>query len=422
MFIDSALISVKAGDGGDGSVSFHTARYVPNGGPDGGDGGRGGSIIFKASDGLSTLQDFRYRHSYQAADGKKGGQSNQTGKSGSDLVIRVPVGTMIKDAETGRILADLTADGQESAIARGGRGGQGNAHFANSVRQAPRFARAGEPGEEFNLQIELKLLADAALIGYPNVGKSTLLSVVSAARPKIADYEFTTLEPVLGVVAVDDYSFVLADIPGLIEGAHEGTGLGLAFLKHIERTRLLIHVLDVAGQGTRNPLSDFELVNRELAAYDKRLAELPQVVALNKTDLASPDVISNVKLTLEKKGYPVFVICAPIGEGVEALMRHAAAMLRQLPPVRLFEENAGTVRYQLEEEELFRVDKAGGVWKVSGPWIENLVRSTNFDDSDSLKYFQRLIRRKGVIDALKKAGCQEGDTVSLGGLEFDFID
>jgi GTPase len=422
MFIDSAFISVKAGDGGDGAVSFHTARYLPNGGPDGGDGGRGGSIVFKASDSLSTLQDFRYRRSYQAASGKNGSQSKQTGRSGTDLVIKVPVGTMIKDAETGNILADLTADGQEAVIARGGRGGQGNARFANSVRQAPRFARAGEPGEEFNLQIELKLLADAALIGYPNVGKSTLLSVVSAARPKIADYEFTTLEPVLGVVSVDDYSFVLADIPGLIEGAHEGTGLGLSFLKHIERTRLLIHVLDVSGEGARSPLLDFDLVNDELAAYDSRLCKLPQVIALNKTDLASEQTISHVRVTLEERGYRVFSVCAPVGEGVTELMRHVAAQLRSLPPAHLFDETAEAVRYQLEEADLFQIVKSGDVWQVSGPWIEHLVRSTNFDDSDSLKYFQRLIRKKGVIDALKKAGVREGDTVALGDLEFDFID
>jgi GTPase len=422
MFIDSAVIAVKAGNGGNGMVSFHTARYVPNGGPDGGDGGRGGSVIFRASEQLSTLQDFRYKRKYVAEDGKNGGRSNQYGRGGQDLLIQVPVGTLIKDRESGRTLADLTAAGQEVVLARGGRGGKGNVHFANSVRQAPNFARAGEPGEEFTLQIELKLLADAALIGYPNVGKSTLLSVVSAARPKIADYAFTTLEPLLGVVAVDDFSFVLADIPGLIEGAHEGQGLGLSFLKHIERTRLLIHVLDASGRSGRDPLADFEMVNHELEAYDIRLKDRPQVVALNMTDLAAPEAVAVLQQTLEKRGFAVFRVCAPIGEGVSELMRHVAGLIRQLPITSLFDAKAEDIRYQFEEAELFTIQRDGSVWRVSGPWIENLVQSTNFDDTESLQYFQRLIRKKGVIDGLKRAGVREGDDVALADLEFEFID
>ncbi|HBP37336.1 MAG TPA: GTPase CgtA [Clostridiales bacterium] len=421
MFIDSAKISVRAGNGGDGKVSFHTARYVPNGGPDGGDGGRGGSVIFMAAADLSTLQDFRYRRKYEAQDGEKGGASNRFGRKGADLRIRVPVGTLIRDGETGRTLADLTQAGQEAVIARGGRGGRGNVHFANSVRQAPNFARAGEPGEAFELQIELKLLADAGLIGYPNVGKSTLLSVVSAARPQIADYEFTTLQPQLGVVAVDDFSFVLADIPGLIEGAHTGRGLGLAFLKHIERTRLLIHVLDASGQSGRDPLQDFDRINGELAAYDPHLSEKTQVVALNKTDLADPQTLAIWRAALEERGFRVFPICAPAKEGVGELIRHAAGVIRQLPPIVLSDWHQEEISYQFQQEALFKIEKDNMVYRVTGDWIVNLVNSTNFDDTESLQYFQRLIRKRGVIDALEKAGVQEGDLVALHDLEFEFI-
>lgn len=421
MFIDSAKIHVKAGNGGNGMVSFHTARYVPNGGPDGGDGGRGGSIIFYADEGMSTLQDFRYKRKYVAQDGDKGGRRNMAGRKGEDLRIRVPVGTLIKDTESGRILADLVDEGQEAVIARGGRGGAGNIHYANSIRQAPNFAKAGEPGEEYDLQIELKLLADVGLIGYPNVGKSTILSVVSAARPKIADYPFTTLEPQLGVVSVDDYSFVLADIPGLIEGAHEGLGLGLDFLRHIERTRLLIHVLDASGQTGRDPLEDFERINAELAAFDIRLAGRPQVVALNMTDLAEPEALANLHKTLEARGYKVFQICAPINEGVPELIRTVAGIVRELPKTILTDAVQESVRYQYQEEALFQIVKDDGVYRVTGAWIENLVNSTNFDDTESLQYFQRLIRKKGVIDALEKAGVREGDLVALHDLEFEFI-
>ena len=421
MFIDSAKIFVKAGNGGNGMVSFHTAKYVPNGGPDGGDGGRGGSIIFYASDSLSTLQDFRYKRKYLAEDGEKGGRSNKYGRSGENLRIRVPVGTLIKDAESGRTLADLTENGQEAVIARGGRGGKGNMHFANSVRQAPNFAKAGEPGEDYNLQVELKLLADVGLIGYPNVGKSTLLSVVSAAHPKIADYEFTTLEPQLGIVVVDDFSFALADIPGLIEGAHTGLGLGLDFLKHIERTRLLIHVLDASGHSGRDPLHDFEQINAELIAYDLRLADRPQVVALNMTDMADPEALAGLKATLEERGYQVFPICAPIGEGVSELIKHVAGVVRSLPVTILTDTVTESAIYKYEQEALFKISKEDGVYRVLGAWIEHLVNSTNFDDTDSLQYFQRLIRKKGVIDALEKAGVQEGDLVALHDLEFEFI-
>lgn len=421
MFIDSARIQVKAGDGGDGLVSFRTEKYVPNGGPDGGDGGRGGSVIFVAVVGLSTLQDFRFKRKFFAADGEKGGARKQSGRGGNDMRVPVPVGTLVKDAESGRIMADLTAEGQETVIARGGRGGKGNVHFANSVRQAPRFARAGEPGDQYDLQIELKLLADVGLVGFPNAGKSTLLSVVSSAKPRIADYPFTTIEPILGVVTVDDFSFVLADIPGLIEGAHTGLGLGLSFLKHVERTRLLVHVVDLTPCPGRDPVGDFDLINRELAAYDEILAGRPQIVALNKTDMADPAAVAEVKAVLAGRGYAVFPICAPIGEGVAALMQAVAAKVRTLPPTQLAGETSDTVLYRYERETLFTVSQEDGVFRVTGPWIQNLVQSTNFDDHDSIQYFQRLIRKKGVIDALEKAGVKEGDLVALHDLEFEFI-
>ena len=329
--------------------------------------------------------------------------------------------SLIKDAESGQVMADLTEEGQEAVIARGGRGGAGNTRFVNSVRQAPNFARAGEPGEEYNLQIELKLLADVGLIGFPNVGKSSLLSVVSAARPKIADYPFTTLEPQLGIVSIDDYSFALADIPGLIEGAHQGLGLGLSFLRHIERTRLLIHILDASGQTGRDPLQDFDQINNELASFDIRLSDRPQVVALNMIDLAEPEKLDQLQTSLEQRGYKVFRICAPINEGVPELIKYVAGVVRNLPKTVLIDDVKETAIYRFQEAALFEIVKDDTTYRVTGKWIENLVDSTNFDDTESLQYFQRLIRKKGVIDALEKAGVREGDLVALHDLEFEFI-
>lgn len=421
MFIDSARIYVRAGNGGNGMVSFHTEKYVPNGGPDGGDGGRGGSVVFYADDNRSTLQDFRFKRKYSAEDGEKGGRRKCYGKGGNDLVLPVPVGTIIKDADTGRVLADLTEPGQKAIIARGGRGGKGNIHFANSVRQAPNFARAGEPGEEYNLLVELKLLADVGLVGYPNVGKSTLLSVITAAKPKIADYPFTTIEPNLGVVAVDDTSFVVADIPGLIEGAHTGLGLGLAFLRHIERTRMLIHVIDVSGSEDRDPVEDFDNINAELEAYHPGLSERPQVIALNKIDMVDEDELERVSMALRERGYDVFPMCAAINEQVKPLIEYVAAKLQTIPQTVLTEQVEESSLFKYEEEELFTVAVEDGVYRVKGNWIVNLVDSTNFDDSESLQYFQRLIRKKGIIDALERAGVKEGDLVALHDLEFEFI-
>ncbi len=421
MFIDSATISVKAGNGGNGMVSFRTEKYVPNGGPDGGDGGRGGHVIFYADDGIRTLQDFRYKKSYIAKDGGKGLRRRSSGLSATDLSIALPVGTIIKDAQSGHLIADLSETGQICIVAKGGRGGKGNMNFANSVRQAPNFARAGQPGEEFILQIELKLLADVGLIGFPNVGKSTLLSVVSAAKPKIADYHFTTIEPNLGVVSVGGDSFIIADIPGLIEGASSGHGLGHEFLKHIERTRLFIHVIDVSGSEGRDPLEDFNTIQNELQSYQEKLTLRPQIIALNKVDITDPEKLAEFTKAIEEKGFKVFQICAPIHEGVDDLMRYTASLLKTLPQTILFDEIKERVIYKLQDEALYKVEVIDNVYHVTGNWINNLVESTNFDDTDSIQYFQRLLRKKGVIDALEEKGIQEEDLVVMHTLEFEFM-
>lgn len=420
MFIDKVQIQVKAGDGGDGAVSFHREKNMPNGGPDGGDGGRGGHVIFVARSGLSTLQAFQKKRKFQAEKGESGGNRKKYGRDGADLRIEVPVGTLITEAENQRILADLVEEGQEVIAARGGRGGKGNVHFANSVRQAPHFARIGMPGEEVNVIVELKLIADVGLIGFPNAGKSTLLSAISEARPKIGDYPFTTLEPQLGVVTIGESRFIVADIPGLIEGAHTGAGLGLDFLRHIERTRLLLHVLDLSSETGRDPLLDFEQLNRELACYDEKLAHRPQMVVLNKTDLSEPAETERVLLALKERDLLVFPICAVTGEGIPALMEATAALLPELPPVYLTEPGTEHVLYRFEEEKLFEIQHEGNIFRVTGTWIENLVRSTNFDKPESFSYFQRLIRRKGVIDALEKAGIREGDSVIMKDFEFEY--
>ncbi len=421
MFIDKATIYVKAGNGGNGMVSFHTAKYVPNGGPDGGDGGKGGDIVLIADSDMRTLKDFRYKRKYAAQDGTKGGRKKCSGPAGSDLEIRLPVGTIVRDSETGRILADLNSEGQRFVAAKGGHGGKGNVHFANSVRQAPNFARAGEPGEDIELIIEIKLIADVGLIGFPNVGKSTLLSVISAARPKIADYHFTTLEPNLGVVDHKGTQFIVADIPGLIEGASEGSGLGHDFLKHIERTRMFIHVLDISGSEGRDPVTDFRTINKELENYQAGLSKRPQIIAANKLDLASPEQLTAVLNEAESKGVKVFPICAPIAQGIEKLLDETAEMVRELPAHVLFDPSVKRRVYTLEDEELFTIEVEDGVYNVRGNWITNLVDSTNFDDTESLQYFQRLLRKKGVIDALESAGIKEDDPVVMHTLEFEYI-
>lgn len=423
MFIDSAKIYVKAGNGGNGIVSFHREKYIAAGGPDGGDGGKGGDVIFIVDEGVRTLADFRYRKHYKAEAGKDGGPSNMTGRNGKDLVIKVPPGTIVKDEETGRILADLTRPGQTAVIAKGGKGGKGNQHFATPTRQVPNFAKSGEPGEERWVLLELKLLADVGLIGYPNVGKSTILSRVSAARPKIADYHFTTIEPNLGVVSLDiGESFVIADIPGLIEGAHQGIGLGHEFLKHVERTKLLIHVVDIAAIEGRDPLEDFEVINRELKEYNPTLAERPQVVAANKIDITGAmERFEEFRKVIEAKGFKVFPISAASGKGMKELMSHVGEMLKQIPETVLVTEAEEEVIYTAEEEEPFEIRKEGDVYIVEGNWIRKVVGSTNIDSYESLQYFQRAIKRKGVIDALENMGINEGDTVKMYDLEFEYV-
>ncbi|NLY43669.1 MAG: GTPase ObgE [Clostridiaceae bacterium] len=424
MFVDVAKIYIKAGNGGNGAVSFHREKYVPAGGPDGGDGGRGGDIVFVVDSGMSTLMDFRYKKKYKAENGQNGRGARSSGKDGEDLIIRVPPGTIIKDAATNLVIGDMVEPGQRLVAAKGGRGGWGNARFATPVRQAPKFAKSGEPGEEREIILELKLLADVGLIGFPNVGKSTLLSVVSEAKPKIANYHFTTINPNLGVVNLGEgNSFVLADIPGLIEGAHAGTGLGHEFLRHIERTRVLIHVVDVSGIEGRDPLQDFDIINNELEKYNPDLAKKPQVVAANKMDLPeAEEMFKRFKTKIEQRGYKVFGISAASNKGVRELMLYVSGKLKELPPPPVFASGqAEEVKiYKPEEEKPFTIRRENNVFIVEGQWIKKVVGSTNFDDVESLQYFQRALRKKGVIKELEQMGIQEGDTVKIYDIEFDY--
>jgi GTP-binding protein len=424
MFIDSAKIFVKAGNGGNGVVAFHREKYVAAGGPDGGDGGKGGDIIFIVDEDIRTLQDFRYKKQYKAESGRDGEGANRTGRSGSDMIIKVPAGTVVRDEETGRIIADLVKVGQTAIIVKGGKGGKGNQNFATPTRQVPNFAKSGDLGEERWITMELKLLADIGLVGYPNVGKSTILSSVSAATPKIADYHFTTLEPNLGVVSLGvGNSFVLADIPGLIEGAHEGVGLGHEFLKHVERTRLLIHVVDIAATEGRDPLEDFEAINRELKEYSEVLALKPQIVAANKMDVTnSEENIKTFQNAVEAKGYKVFPISAATGKGLKELMYYAGNMLAQLPETGLAEVTQDEeVVYSVAEEKPFEIRKEGNTYIVEGDWVRRIVGSVNLESYESLQYFQRAIKKKGIIDTLESMGINEGDPVKLYDVEFEYI-
>lgn len=423
MFIDVAKIKLKAGNGGDGAVAFHREKYVASGGPDGGDGGKGGDIVFQTDTNISTLQDFRYKRKYVAKNGENGSGNRCSGKGGENLIIRVPKGTLVKDAETGRLLADLSTD-EPQVILKGGRGGWGNAHFATPTRQTPRFAKPGTPGEELEVQLELKLLADVGLVGFPNVGKSTLISVVSAAKPNIANYHFTTITPVLGVVDLGEgQSYVIADIPGLIEGAGEGVGLGHQFLRHVERCRMLVHVVDVSGSEGRDPKEDFRIINEELKKFNPDLADRPMIVAGNKCDLATDEQIAEFKAFVEQQGYEFFPIMAAIRYDVDPMLNKIKEMLSKLPPVLQFEPEPAPVK-PVEEFEQTKVEVTNrdGVYCVEGEWLVQLINSINFDDYESLQYFQRVLIHTGVIDALRKAGVQEGDTVSMYDLEFDFVE
>lgn len=421
MFIDVAKIELKAGKGGDGSVAFRREKYEPSGGPAGGDGGDGGSIIIVADKDIKTLMDYSYKSIYKAENGGDGRNKKQFGKKGEDLILKVPVGTLIKDYDTDTVIYDVKHDKEEFVICKGGKGGKGNVHFKSSIRQAPRFSEPGAKGEEKTIKLELKLLADVGLIGLPNVGKSTLLSIMSNARPKIANYHFTTLEPNLGVCKVGEKSFVLADIPGLIEGASEGLGLGHDFLKHIERTKILVHVLDISGSEGRNPIEDFELINSELASYNIKLNDKKMLLVLNKTDLGAEDNIKEFREKYSDKVDEIVEISAATTENVDKLMYLIADTLDSI------EDDYSTldeqyVYFEEEKEPDFKVRKENENYIVEGPLIENLIYRTNFEVYESVNHLQKVLEDKGVIQQLKDLGIQDGDNVVIGDVEFDFYE
>ncbi len=423
MFIDTAKIKIKAGDGGDGAVSFHREKYIAAGGPDGGDGGKGGDIVFVADSNLSTLADFRYKKKYSAPKGQNGMSERRRGKNAEDLIIYVPFGTIVRETETGRVMADISTK-EPVVVAKGGKGGWGNPHFATPVRQVPRFAKPGLPGEEYDVTLELKLLADVGLVGFPNVGKSTLVSVVSQAKPEIANYHFTTITPVLGVVSMaEGSSFVMADIPGLIEGAWQGTGLGHQFLRHVERCRMLVHIVDVSGSEGRDPKEDFKTINEELKKFNPDLAQRPMVVAGNKCDMATDEQIEEFKKFVTEQGYEFFPIMAAISYQVEPLLKKIQEMLSKLPPITVYEAQPETVKtvddYNDHKVDIKVID---GIYNVEADWLLQVMRSINFDDYESLNYFQKVLTKGGIINALKEKGCQEGDTVSIYEIEFDFVE
>lgn len=422
MFVDIAKIKIKAGNGGDGAVAFHREKYVASGGPDGGDGGKGGDIVFQVDDHLATLADFRYKRKYTAENGQNGGGSNCSGRKGKDLIIKVPRGTIIKEAESGAVLADMSGD-EPFTAAKGGKGGWGNRHFATPTRQAPRFSRDGYPGEEWEIQLELKLLADVGLLGYPNVGKSSLISVVSEAKPIIADYHFTTLTPVLGVVRMGpESSFVMADIPGLIEGAGEGVGLGHRFLRHVERCRMLVHIVDVAGSEGRDPIEDFKTINKELAVFNPELTKCPQIVAGNKVDLATDGQLARFRKFIEDQGLEYYEIIAPIAEGTKELINAVAAKLATLPPVRRFESEPVPMEVlERKKDSGFKITVRDNDYYVEAEWLLKILNKTDIEDYESLQYFQRVLESSGILAALVERGIKEGDTVIIYDLEFDYV-
>ena len=422
LFVDVVNITAKAGDGGNGCVSFHREKYVQAGGPDGGDGGRGGDVIFVATERMHTLMDFRYHRKFTAGNGEDGMGNRKTGKNGADVEIEVPPGTVVRDKASGKILLDLYAAGTRKTLVKGGKGGFGNQHFATPTRQAPQFAKPGEKREVLELTLELKSIADVGLVGFPNVGKSTILSVVTAARPKIANYHFTTLQPNLGIVKQDDSSFVLADIPGLVEGASEGVGLGHAFLRHVERTRMLLHVLDISGCEGRDPLEDYDAIERELENYGD-LKNRPKIVVANKMDL--PGAQENLERLQEKlsgSGIEIFAVSAATRSNFEALMRATVRMLKTCPEAEPFAEEE-LFDFDLDSQDSgFEIARRNGAYELSGASIDHLIASVNFGNEESLNYFHRTLRRMGVIDALREAGASEGDTVRIDDMEFDFVE
>ena len=423
MFIDKARIFVKAGNGGNGAVSFRREKYVPAGGPDGGDGGRGASVIFEVDNDLRTLMDFKYQRKYVATPGGDGSKKRQAGKNGEDLVLKVPAGTIIRDEASGKIIADLKHEGDRAVVARGGRGGKGNQHFANAVRQAPNFAKSGTDGEERWVILELKMIADVGLLGFPNVGKSTFLSVVTAAKPKIANYHFTTLTPNLGVVQTKfGDSFVLADIPGLIEGAAEGIGLGHDFLRHVERTKVLIHIVDISGLEGRNALEDFDAINGELKLYNEKLSTRPQVVVANKIDILEDEsVYEEFKATLEERGYKVFKLSAATRAGIDDVIAYVSQILKDAEEIELVsEEELYVPELDDEQEEGLQVEIEDGVYVVTGKSLRRIMYSVNFEDMESIQFFQKTMESQGVFDKLREMGIEDGDTVKIYDIEFEF--
>ena len=422
MFVDIAKIKIKGGDGGAGAVAFHREKYVAAGGPDGGDGGKGGDVVFVVDDNLATLADFRYKRKYSAPNGEggKGGRCN--GKKGKDLEIKVPRGTIIREANSKAVMADMSKT-ERFVAAKGGKGGWGNIHFATSTRQVPRFAKPGTPGEEWEVSLELKLLADVGLVGYPSVGKSSLTSVVSQAKPKIGDYHFTTLVPNLGVVSMGEgSSFVIADIPGLIEGASEGIGLGHQFLRHIERCRMLIHIVDVSGSEGRNPIDDFEKINEELVKFNPELAQRPMIVAGNKIDMAEPEQIEEFKNYVNSKGYEYYSICAPICEGTKELMNVTWNMLQTLPPIKEYDTEEIPFEAFIEDNNSFKITQVDdGYFLVEAKWFPKVLKGIDITDYEALQYMQRVLEKSGIFDALREKGIQEGDIVSLYDIEFEYI-
>ncbi len=422
MFVDKVKIYVKAGSGGNGAVAFHREKYVAAGGPDGGDGGKGGNIVLRVNDNLSTLMDFRYKRKYTAAPGQDGQGARCSGKRGEDLVIQVPRGTVVRDAATNEVIKDMSDDA-DFVLCKGGRGGWGNKHFATPTRQVPRFAKSGLPGEEHEVILELKLLADVGLVGFPNVGKSTLLSVTSNARPKIANYHFTTLYPNLGVIYVDEgVSFVMADIPGIIEGAAEGAGLGHDFLRHIDRCRLLVHIVDASGCEDRDPIEDFEKINAELREYSEDLASRPMIVAANKCDLIpeGSDNLERLRSYVTERGYPFYEISAATTQGTKPLMRTIAAKLRELPPVIVYEPEYVKPLAEAGEASDLSIEHIDDLWIVSGKWLQQLIGDINFADYESRMYFDRQLRKSGLFERLEEMGIEDGDTVSIYDFEFDY--
>ena len=424
MFVDYVKIFIKSGDGGNGAATFRREKYVAAGGPDGGDGGRGGDIIFVVDKDSNTLIDFRYNKKYKAQNGQNGSGNHCYGKSGEDLYIKVPKGTIVKDVETGKIIVDLSKDGQKEVILKGGRGGKGNSHFATSTRQAPNFAIDGEKGKEKEIILELKLLADVGLVGFPNVGKSTILSKVTSATPKIADYHFTTINPNLGVVKTEyGDSFVLADIPGIIEGASQGVGLGIRFLRHIERTRLLLHVIDASGTEGRNPVEDFEKVNEELKNYSEKLSSRKQIIVANKADIMQDDTMfKELEKVAKNNNIEIFKISAVTGEGLNELFNYVSKIIKDLPKEELFDVDE-TIVYTLEDTDKdFTINKEGNEFIVEGNAVENLMRRVNIGDNESFAYLQKMIRKLGIEEELKNLGVKEGDSVKILDWEFEWYE